>query len=78
MVGTPLPVSGELQKESFFRNTCGLLNVRQNLFAIIIEAHVASGGNIPRNPVRQRAVVLVWRDPYTGEMFKRKITWLGD
>jgi len=44
-------VSSELQKESFFRNACGLLSLRQNLFTIIIEADVASGGNIPRNPV---------------------------
>ncbi|MCX6991804.1 MAG: pilus assembly PilX N-terminal domain-containing protein [Kiritimatiellaeota bacterium] len=68
----------ELQKEAYFRNTGGLLNVRQNLFTIIIEAQVASGGNIPRNPVRQRAVALVWRDPYTGEMFVRSIKWLRD
>ena len=71
-------ITSELQKESIFRNTCGLLNVRQNLFTIIIEAHVASGGNIPRAPVRQRAVALVWRDPYTGEMFVRSIKWLRD
>ncbi|MBU0715967.1 MAG: hypothetical protein KJ964_11475, partial [Verrucomicrobia bacterium] len=70
--------TNELQKEAFFRNTCGLVSVRQNLFTIIIEAHVASGGNIPRNPVKQRAVALVWRDPYTGEMFVRSIKWLRD
>ncbi|MCG2661834.1 MAG: hypothetical protein L6437_16515 [Kiritimatiellae bacterium] len=68
----------ELERESFFRNAFNLLNLRQNLFTIIIEAHVASGGNIPRNPVRQRAVALVWRDPYTGEMFIRQIKWLRD
>ena len=74
----PATATNELQKEAIFRNTCGLLSVRQNLFAIIIEAHVASGGNIPSNPVRQRAVALVWRDPYTGEMFVRSIKWLRD
>jgi len=68
----------ELEKESIFRNAVGLLNLRQNLFTIIIEAHVASSGNIPHNPVRQRAVALVWRDPYTGEMFVRSIKWLKD
>ncbi len=68
----------ELQKEAYFRNAVNLLNLRQNLFTIIIEAHVASGGNIPRNPVKQRAAALVWRDPYTGEMFVRSIKWLED
>jgi len=68
----------ELEREAYFRNSINLLNVRQNLFTIIIEAQVASGGNIPRNPVRQRAVALVWRDPYTGEMFVRSIKWLRD
>jgi hypothetical protein len=68
----------ELARESYFRNSVNLLSVRQNLFTIIIEAHVASGGNIPRNPVKQRAVALVWRDPYTGEMFVRSIKWLKD
>jgi len=68
----------ELERESYFRNGFNLFNVRQNLFTIIIEAQVASGGNIPRNPVKQRAVALVWRDPYTGEMFVRSIKWLGD
>ncbi|MDD5679544.1 MAG: hypothetical protein PHW60_16365 [Kiritimatiellae bacterium] len=78
---TAFPASAandELKREAVFRNTCGLLNLRQNLFTIIIEAHVASGGNIPRNPVRQRAAAIVWRDPYTGEMFVRSIKWLKD
>jgi len=76
---TTFPVgTSELEKEAYFRNTCGLFNVHQNVFTILIEAKVASGGNIPRNPVRQRAVALVWRDPYTGEMFVRQIKWLKD
>lgn len=68
----------ELERESYFRNAFNLFNLRQNLFTIIIEADVASGGNIPSNPVRQRAVAIVWRDPYTGEMFVRSIKWLKD
>lgn len=68
----------ELQKESYFRNAFNLLNLRQNMFTIIIEAQAASGGNIPRNPAKQRAVAIVWRDPYTGEMFVRHLKWLGD
>ncbi len=76
----PSTANNELQKEAFFRNTCGLLSARQNLFTIIIEAQVASGwgGVIAQNPARQRAVALVWRDPYTGEMFVRSIKWLED
>ena len=68
----------ELQREAYFRNACGLLNLRQNVFTIIIEAQAASSGNIPRNPAKQRAVAIVWRDPYTGEMFVRHIKWLED
>ncbi len=68
----------ELEKESYFRNTCGLFNIHQNVFAILIEAKAASGGNIPRNPAKQRAVAIVWRDPFTGEMFVRHVKWLGD
>ena len=72
------PGTTELQKESYFRNAFNLINLRQNMFTIIIEAQAASGGNIPGNPARQRAVAIVWRDPYTGEMFIRHIKWLGD
>jgi hypothetical protein len=36
------------------------------------------GGNIPKNPAKQRAVAIVWRDPFTGEMFVRHLKWLGD
>ena len=76
---TNFPVGAtELERESYFRNAFNLLNLRQNMFMIIIEAHSASGGNIPKNPARQRAVAIVWRDPYTGEMFVRHIKWLGD
>lgn len=76
---TTFPIgTSELEKEAYFRNTCGLFNIHQNVFTILIEAKVASGGNIPRNPVKQRAVALVWRDPYTGEMFVRSIKWLRD
>lgn len=70
--------TNELQKESYFRNAFNLINLRQNMFTIIIEAQAAAGGNIPRSPARQRAVAIVWRDPFTGEMFVRHIKWLGD
>ncbi|MFA7159551.1 MAG: hypothetical protein WC299_09635 [Kiritimatiellia bacterium] len=68
----------EIKRESYFRNAFNLFNLRQNMFTIILEAQAASGGNLPRNPARQRAVVIVWRDPYTGEMFVRHIKWLED
>jgi len=70
--------STEFERESYFRNSMNLINLRQNVFTIIIEAQAASNGNIPKNPARQRAVAIVWRDPYTGEMFIRHIKWLGD
>lgn len=76
---TNFPIgNSELEKESYFRNAFNLFNLRQNMFTVIIEAQAASGGNIPRNPVKQRAVAIVWRDPYTGEMFVRHLKWLGD
>jgi len=68
----------ETERESVLRSVVGLLNLRQNMFMVIIEAQTASGGNIPKNPAKQRAVAIVWRDPYTGEMFVRHIKWLGD
>lgn len=74
----PAAADTELKKEAFFRNSINLLNLRQNVFTIIIEAQAASRGNIPRNPAKQRAVAIVWRDPFTGEMFVRHIKWLGD
>jgi len=73
----PYPAT-ELEKESLLRHNIGLLSLRQNMFTIIIEVQAASGGNIPRNAAKQRAVVIVWRDPYTGEVFKSQIIWLGD
>lgn len=77
-ISANLPGDNELKREAVFRNSFGLLNLRQNLFAILIEAHVASGGNFPRHPIKQRAVALVWRDPFTGEMFIRSLKWLQD
>lgn len=76
--GDFLSADNELKREAYFRNSVNLINLRQNVFTIIIEAQAASGGNIPRNPARQRAVAIVWRDPYTGEMFVRHIKWLSD
>ncbi len=72
--------SNELKRESFFRNAAGLLSVRQNVFEVIIEVQLAYGGIYPRyrNLAHQRAVAVVWRDPYTGEFFVRSFLWLED
>jgi hypothetical protein len=74
------PFTTEARRESLFRNAFGLLSVRQNLFTIVIGAHVAKGGQFPlaRNIISQRAVAVVWRDPYTGEFFVRSFQWLDD
>ena len=53
--------------------TVNLLNLRQNLFVIIIEVHIASGGNIPANPVKQKAVAIVWRDPFRDNFYVRSL-----
>lgn len=68
----------ELKRESFFRNACGLLNLRQNVFTIIIDASPVSKDVVAQNAARQRAVAVVWRDPFTGEFFVRSLHWLGD
>ena len=68
----------KLERESLLRNCLGLFNLRQSLYTIIIEAQVASGGSIPRHAARQRAVALVWRDPYTGKLALPAFHWLSD
>ena len=71
-------VTNELQREAFIRNTAGLFNTRGQVYTVLIEAHVASSGNIPKKPSRQRAVAVVWRDAWTGEMIVRYLKWLPD
>ncbi|MGI6087617.1 MAG: hypothetical protein ACOYCD_06700 [Kiritimatiellia bacterium] len=78
--GFPDPsfAENELRREAFLRNTTGLLSTRGQVYTVLIEAHLASGGNIPRNPSRQRAVAVIWRDAWTGEMIVRYLKWLQD
>ncbi len=73
-------LDNELKKESLFRNAAGLLSARQNVFQVIIEAQLAYGNMYPRykNLAHQRAVAIVWRDPYTGEFFVRSFQWMED
>lgn len=66
-------IPGYIDKNALIDNTENLLNLRQNLFAVIIEAHVASGGNIPVNPAKQRALALIWRDPFRDEYYVRSL-----
>ena len=64
------------QINSVIANTERLLNLRQNLFTIIIEVQVASGGSFPRNPAKQRAAAVVWRDPFRDEYYVRSLIFL--
>ena len=77
---TGLSFANELERESLIRNTTCLLSIYQNLFTIIIEAQPSYVGlfTLPQNQARKRAVAIVWRDPYTGEMFVRNIVMLED
>ena len=54
------------QQESFFRNTAGLVNMRQNYFLIILYAQATK--TVPMMPDKSvvsgaRAIAEVWRDP---------------
>lgn len=62
-----------IDKMELVAKTEDLLSLRQNLFAIIIEVHLASGGNIPSNPAKQRAAAIVWRDPFRENFFVRSL-----
>ncbi|MFH0952977.1 MAG: hypothetical protein V1873_01465 [Verrucomicrobiota bacterium] len=59
-----------LELEGIIRNTAGLLSTRQQLFTIILAVQsvddVDGDGSIGADEVRaeQRAVAVVWRDPY--------------
>ena len=66
-------IRASIDKNALISNTSELLNLRQNLFVIIIEAQVASGGNIPRNPAKQKAIAVVWRDPFRDQFFVRSL-----
>ncbi|MBI3987055.1 MAG: hypothetical protein HY343_09055 [Lentisphaerae bacterium] len=66
----------DLTRESFVRNASGLFSPGQNLFTILVEAQASPGGMFNVLPPRQRAIALVWRDPYTGEFVIRSLKWL--
>lgn len=64
-----------IDKYALINKTEKLLNLRQNLFVIIIEVQVASGGNFPHNPASQRAVAIVWRDPFRDNYYVRSLVF---
>ena len=67
-------------REALLGKVANLLTVRQNIFTIVLAAELAGqeSGRIPRMPVRQRAVAIVWRDPYLNQFFVRSFRYLGD
>jgi len=69
-----------LKRETFLRNVMGLLNARQNVFTIVLAAELAGQDNdrFPRLAIRQRAVAIVWRDPYLNRFFIRSVKYLPD
>jgi len=70
---TSATIPSYIDKPVLIAKTEKLLNLRQNLFIVIIEAQVASGGNIPSNPAKQRAVAIVWRDPFRDNFYVRSL-----
>lgn len=78
--------SDELRREAVVRNACGLLNIRQNLFTILVAGQSTAGAG-PEVLAEARAVAVVWRDPYIApdmdnnlrhRTFVRSFKWLKD
>ena len=80
--GNDAPGMDAMTRESFIRTTASLLGVRQNLFTLILAGQALSD-NGAEVVGEQRAVALVWRDPYKdasgkNRMFVRFLKWLED
>lgn len=77
-----------LQKKAAIRNTSMLMGTRQNIYTIVITAQSVrdanNNGNVENDEVvgEQRAVAVVWRDPYPvnglHNTFVRFFRWLDD
>ena len=77
-----------LQKKALMRNSSMLLGARQNIYSIIVIAQAVVDANnnsaVENDEVigEQRALAVVWRDPYrvnnTYETFVRFFRWLDD
>lgn len=70
----PDVVLAPAQMESIIRTTAGLLGTRQNLFTIILA--VQSLGDSGEVMAEQRAVEVVWRDPYEDPVTGRHPTFV--
>ena len=79
----------QMQQEGVVRSSAGLLSVRQNVFTVILAAQSVMDANgvsgIQSEDVRaeQRALVVVWRDPYPDSAgrhptFVRYFKWLTE
>jgi hypothetical protein len=80
-IDSALPGLDDMIKESVVRNSAGLLGVRQNLYTILLAAQAYS--EKLQVVSEQRAVAVVWRDPYPAEdgthpMFVRYFRWLTE
>lgn len=86
-----VPGRSDVERESAIAYTAGLVGTRQNIFTIVLAAGAASKGmgiaaksaNISQWLGYQRAIVVVWRDPYPDEnnnhrWFVRYFRYLGD
>ena len=81
-LGTGLGITDPMVQEGIVRNTSGLLSVQQNLFTIFLGVRVLDrSGTMAAD---QRAVAIVWRDPYPFDdqghhrSFIRYFKWLTE
>lgn len=84
--------SDELRREAVVRNACGLLNIRQNLFTILVAGQSVSLSGPTTNQTAEvlaeaRGAAVVWRDPYFAldmdgrlrhRTFVRSFRWLKE
>ena len=71
----------ELRAESYVRNSCGLLGLRNNYFAIVLYAQTTK--TVPQMADKSivsgvRGIAEVWRDPSTGRCFVRTFQLLNE
>jgi len=80
--GVVANLSDDCARESIVANSYRLLNPRENLFTVLLAAQVTAGSGVL---AEQRAVAVVWRDPYPDTnnggrhpMLVRFFKWLTD
>jgi hypothetical protein len=75
----PSYCTNELERKHVIGNLIGLLNTRQQVFMVFIEAQSSAAGKFfAQNPLYQRAIVVLWRDVFTGEYFVRYVKYLDE